>query len=364
MPTCINDHLKHYKGDEPSPKGHGFCAHAEKVGTIKKGLDGNKWIVTKTSTGSRRWTKLKTTSKKLKIKKVSKKLKIKKASNKIAKNKLKKLDCKRFAIYEKPGFLFGKTELIGLEGDVKGTIHKYVSYNNFDPMPSEIPSGFKKRKLKNDNYLSRFIQNYCDNDPLKIYPDDDEFKKIYKSGKQYLTLDNGGYTHLVHINKNVSIYENGYNDNDINYIKFIKKYNVLKIYIGKSIKCNMTNISDGYGPKYDGNSILLKISKNTYVSIGRDVYEFSIDDDIVEYHSPVGGDSVPYPFAIGKNNIFFLVEKKYISIDKFEKVTDVNINDVKFDLYSYFYGDKELFPEGVEKYSKKLKIKMIAKRNV
>ena len=74
MPTCINDNLKHYKGDEPSPKGRGFCAHAEKVGTTKKGLDGNKWIVTKTSTGSRRWTKLKTTSKKIKIKKVSKKL--------------------------------------------------------------------------------------------------------------------------------------------------------------------------------------------------------------------------------------------------------------------------------------------------
>ena len=38
MPTCINDTLKHYKGDEPSPKGRGFCAHAEKVGTTKKDL--------------------------------------------------------------------------------------------------------------------------------------------------------------------------------------------------------------------------------------------------------------------------------------------------------------------------------------
>ena len=36
MPKCKNDPTKSYKGDEPSPKGLGYCAHAEKVGIIKK----------------------------------------------------------------------------------------------------------------------------------------------------------------------------------------------------------------------------------------------------------------------------------------------------------------------------------------
>ena len=36
MPKCINDPNRHYKGDEVSPKGFGYCAHAEKVGTKKK----------------------------------------------------------------------------------------------------------------------------------------------------------------------------------------------------------------------------------------------------------------------------------------------------------------------------------------
>jgi hypothetical protein len=31
MPACKNDPTKKYKGDEPSPKGVGHCAHAEKV---------------------------------------------------------------------------------------------------------------------------------------------------------------------------------------------------------------------------------------------------------------------------------------------------------------------------------------------
>ena len=36
MPICKNDPKKSYKGTEPSPKGLGFCAHAEKLGTDKK----------------------------------------------------------------------------------------------------------------------------------------------------------------------------------------------------------------------------------------------------------------------------------------------------------------------------------------
>ncbi len=44
MPYCINNSKKTYKGDEPSPKGLGYCASAEKEGTEMKGKDGNMWI--------------------------------------------------------------------------------------------------------------------------------------------------------------------------------------------------------------------------------------------------------------------------------------------------------------------------------
>ena len=30
MPNCKNDSKRSYTGEEPSPKGLGFCAHAEK----------------------------------------------------------------------------------------------------------------------------------------------------------------------------------------------------------------------------------------------------------------------------------------------------------------------------------------------
>lgn len=58
MPNCKNDKETTYKGDEPSPKGLGYCAHAEKVGTIMKGKDGNKWIIKETKTKIKRWVKI------------------------------------------------------------------------------------------------------------------------------------------------------------------------------------------------------------------------------------------------------------------------------------------------------------------
>ena len=44
MPNCKNNSKKIYKGDEPSPKGLGFCASAEKEGTKMKEKDGNIWV--------------------------------------------------------------------------------------------------------------------------------------------------------------------------------------------------------------------------------------------------------------------------------------------------------------------------------
>ena len=57
MPFCKNDPKKSYKGDEPSPKGLGYCAHEEKVGVTKKGKDGNIWKIEATSKGVKRWVK-------------------------------------------------------------------------------------------------------------------------------------------------------------------------------------------------------------------------------------------------------------------------------------------------------------------
>lgn len=80
MPTCKNDCKRYFRGDEPSPKGLGYCAHAEKINQRRKGRDGQFWIVKaitmKSGKRIRRWTRVKkvatkkrkTTKKKSKLK--------------------------------------------------------------------------------------------------------------------------------------------------------------------------------------------------------------------------------------------------------------------------------------------------------
>ena len=71
----------------------------------------------------------------------------------------------------------------------------------------------------------------------------------------------------------------------------------------------MTKFSGGYGKFFDGNSILLKLSKNKYVYIGSVIYSFTSYNEITTFISPVGNSDVPYPYAIDeKNNYYLLLE--------------------------------------------------------
>ena len=63
MPKCKNDPTRTYKGTEPSPKGLGYCAHAEKLNKKRKGKDGKNWIIAETKNGVKRWVKDKESSK-------------------------------------------------------------------------------------------------------------------------------------------------------------------------------------------------------------------------------------------------------------------------------------------------------------
>ena len=55
MPKCKNDPTKNYKGDEPSPKGLGYCAHACNLYDVMKGKDGKEWIVKQDKRGVKKW---------------------------------------------------------------------------------------------------------------------------------------------------------------------------------------------------------------------------------------------------------------------------------------------------------------------
>ena len=136
-----------------------------------------------------------------------------------------------------------------------------------------------------------------------------------KGNKEYLTHDNGGRPFKIVVNnKNVNIYklpeDYNYTNNTANkkdYTVLIKSYkNIKQIFIGKSIKGDDANGNNKFGL---GNSILLEISNNKYVFIGETIYEFSTYSPIIEFFSMIGGNDVPYPLALTKDNVYFLIDK-------------------------------------------------------
>ena len=131
MPKCKNDPSRNYKGDEPSPKGLGYCAHSEEVGTIRLGKDTRAWIVNEIKNGSKRWIvqskdifvgiKLikKLEENKISHLKTNTRKKLSKFFDKNLKNKLNKLGITLFIISQSDWKL-GDSYIIDKKVEIKG----------------------------------------------------------------------------------------------------------------------------------------------------------------------------------------------------------------------------------------------------
>lgn len=168
--------------------------------------------------------------------------------------------------------------------------------------------------------------------------------------KSYFIHDNGDKPFLVTISndkKNVFIYKRK-NDFDrpfekSDYVILVKKYTPQKVWIGVSVKSEMTKFSKGYGAKYNGNTILLQITKKKYIFIGNYIGEFTTNIEIISYYSPIGNNDVPYPYAIDKENKYYLLGENII-LQKSPK----NKNP-----YYYYYDNNNLIYqkfEGIEEF--------------
>ena len=85
----------------------------------------------------------------------------------------------------------------------------------------------------------------------------------------------------------------------------------------------------------DGN-FLFEIENRKNVHVGKNLFSFETNDEIVEYFSEHGNNDVKYSFAYGKENIYFMLHQKYIPLQEYEKSTMKNE-------YQYLYKkDEEL----------------------
>ncbi len=250
--------------------------------------------------------------------------------------------CLNFARYEKK---VGSniSVLFGLKSR-DGYYYKYIGFNKFENKETKLPEGYKRISMKKDIVKKYF----CDESKKLLNIDNIFYKNIknkYRNCKKYFIHHNYSNPFLVYVCKNnVDIYGKSnkyYIDDQIYksnfpwmYINLIKSYKPLKIFIGKSPINKMTKFSKGYGPKFDGNTILLYLGNDNYIFIGSEIKLFKNKSKIEKYISPIGNNDVPYPYAIDENNDYFLmIENKVIK----------NIpKKYKNDPYDFYYGNKNI----------------------
>lgn len=94
--------------------------------------------------------------------------------------------------------------------------------------------------------------------------------------------------------------------------KSILTYYPKNVFVGHSPKNSMTEFSGGYGKEWDGNTILLHIDTNKYIFIYRTISSFESISNITSFISPIGNNSVPYPYAIDEYNNYYLLSEDVI----------------------------------------------------
>ena len=136
---------------------------------------------------------------------------------------------------------------------------------------------------------------------------------------RYDIIDNGGPSYTV-VSKNNRLYIN-----DLNPGKLVRRVDNF----------------EGYWPGYDseiyehGNSVLIKITNNSYYYVGSEIYSFNTTDVIYDFASTMGNSRVPYPVAFGTTYLYFMLDAE--KVDKKEFQSEVYLENAE-ELYSEYYG--------------------------
>lgn len=112
-------------------------------------------------------------------------------------------------------------------------------------------------------------------------------------------------------------------------------------WVGNSILIKLRLESDKI-PKNTTSTMYVDISipiNHWYLYIGSEMYQFYTDNPITQYHSYGGNNDVPYPVAVSKDKIYFMLDNCYANIKDIQKI-DSHFDDW-FDAYRFFYNNRD-----------------------
>jgi hypothetical protein len=171
--------------------------------------------------------------------------------------------------------------------------------------------------------------------------------------KKYYIHNNGGRPYMVHVDKDVEVYENTYENDDDKY-KLLKTYVPINVFIGKKSPAIRNGSYDGtYGI---GNSILLQLTKNTYLYIGHEIIKFNVPNgDVIEsYYSDIGNSDVPYPYAVGEKYIYIMLDMVCIPVSFFDMKKDIYLQYYEVNTFSKHKLSPAVFKKQLAEFMKKV----------
>ena len=194
--------------------------------------------------------------------------------------------------------------------------HKYLKYKTkYNILKNQMPNRLKSIEDELETYL---IHDNRDR-PFKV--------EIYNSHDNDTT-------------KTVRIYKlTGYSQNDepLYAGKPLEVFKTDKVFVGISPRNKMTEFSAGYGPQFNGNTIVIHLADNRYVFIGGEIFIFSTYTPIITYSSPVGNNDVPYPYAIDMDGNYYLLIENVILRHTEDLSKKIQEYDNPYDYYYKYY---------------------------
>lgn len=147
-----------------------------------------------------------------------------------------------------------------------------------------------------------------------------------RGGRVVTVVDNGGRPFRVHLTSvsGPGTAEVDVRDKEEDLYKHWQAFEYEKVFIGLDPDEKAARTKMWW---HGGNALLLRLparnkGRTVYVFIGWEIHSFIPHDDITKLVSRMGNSAVPYPVAVGKDNLYLLTENTYIPTQLLADLTD------------------------------------------
>jgi len=218
--------------------------------------------------------------------------------------------------------------------------HKYIKYKtkylNLKQESNNFPdlTGGAKKSSCGDEWCKKVAQRKKELQNMRSTKSYIPKDKLSSRDKIYYTENNDSRPFKVIANNTgIHIYKGINNEN------YEQIYDKLTMNI-KSFQGYWDGF-DSTPNKKTGNSLLVKITDHKYIFIGGNIFQFTTNDKILDYVSPLGPNDVSYPVAFGTEYVYFMVNNKMIKNNDLETpITIANAEDIYFEFYGHIGSKK------------------------